>query len=107
MIINYYILNYDENDELLAFEAINKNDILKTSYKKLKGESLTTNIYSLCESLHPFIENKKIFSLLKNKDVSCLPIVEIDNEIVNTGKLLSIEDLSSITDMGITIQKEP
>ncbi|SRR5699024_1488848 len=105
MKIEYFLLKEEETEEFLAFETIHENPELKNFYEKKEKQLLETHLYLLNQTIQPFLEGD-ILALLRKADLSCLPIVVIDNKICRTGKLLSAEELSNLLEIGITIQKK-
>ncbi len=47
-----------------------------------------------------------MLNTLQREDLKCLPIVKINGPIFITQKVLSLNELSDILDIGISIQKD-
>ena len=106
MIISYYALNRNNDENLFVFQSLHEDTMLKEFYNRTKSKQIETSLYFLNDSILPFISNPKILSLLETKDLESLPIVVIDDEIIKTGAYLTVEELEKITDIGISVQKE-
>ena len=105
MIISYYALNRNNDENLFVFQSLHEDTMLKEFYNRTKSKQIETNLYFLNDSVLPFISNPKILSLLETKDLESLPIVVIDDEIIKTGACFTVEELEKITDIGISVQK--
>ena len=81
MIISYYALNRNNDENLFVFQSLHEDTMLKEFYNRTKSKQIETNLYFLNDSVLPFISNPKILSLLETKDLESLPIVVIDDEI--------------------------
>ncbi|WP_429939873.1 MULTISPECIES: arsenic metallochaperone ArsD family protein [unclassified Enterococcus] len=106
MIISYYVLNRNNDENLFVFQSLHEDTMLKEFYNRTKNKQIETNLYFLNDSILPFINNPKILYLLETKDLESLPIVVVDGEIVKTGAYLTVEELEKLTDIGMSVQKD-
>ena len=106
MIISYYALNRNNDENLFVFQSLHEDTMLKEFYNRTKSKQIETNLYFLNDSILPFISNPKILSLLETKDLESLPIVVVDGEIVKIGAYLTVEELEKLTDIGISVQRD-
>lgn len=103
--ISYYCLVDDANcPELEAFKSV--HDIsFRNSYNHHSEEELITHLYFKSESYTSFFQNELVDKELKNGD-NALPLVIINNEIIKRGNLLTVEELSELLGIGISIQSD-
>lgn len=106
MKIEYFLPVDCNSDELEGFKAIHNNDNLKEFYKKKEHETLETKIYNWSRSIIPFLKDSEVLNTLQREDLKCLPIVKINGSIFITQRVLSLNELSDILDIGISIQKD-
>ncbi|GAA3015074.1 hypothetical protein GCM10019998_09010 [Tetragenococcus solitarius] len=106
MKIEYYLLKSENSDAFEAFSSLNQDNIFKEHYKRVKGEELITNLFILNSSIVPFLQNNVVLRELETKDITCLPIVMINDRLYLSGSIFTIEELSELLDIGITIQRK-
>lgn len=104
--ISYYCLVDDENcPELEAFKSV--HDIgFRNSYNHHSEEKLITHLYIKSESYTPFFQNELVDKELKKNGDNALPLIIINNEIIKRGDLLTVEELSELLGIGISIQSD-
>lgn len=82
MIISYYALNRNNDENLFVFQSLHEDTMLKEFYNRTKSKQIETNLYFLNDSILPFMSTPKILYLLQTKNLKSLPIVVIDDEIL-------------------------
>ena len=82
MIISYYALNRNNDENLFVFQSLHEDTMLKEFYNRAKSKQIETNLYFLNASMLPFMSTPKILYLLQTKNLKSLLIVVIDDEIV-------------------------
>ena len=82
MIISYYALNRNNDENLFVFQSLHEDTMLKEFYNRAKSKQIETNLYFLNDSILPFMSTPKILYLLQTKNLKSLLIVVIDDEIV-------------------------
>ncbi|ONN40462.1 arsenic metallochaperone ArsD family protein [Enterococcus mundtii] len=106
MIISYYVFDQIDDEELFIFKSLHEDFATKEFYNRTNVKKLETNLFILSNSIKPFIENSEIFELLRREDIKSLPIIEIDKQIVKIGNYLSLEELSELTGIGMSVQRK-
>ncbi|PTO34746.1 hypothetical protein C6N14_10675 [Enterococcus mundtii] len=104
MKISYYVFDQVDDEELLIFKSLHEDLATKEFYNRTNVKKLETNLFILSDSIIPFIENSKVFELLRTEDIKSLPIIEIDKKIVKIGNYLSLNELSELTGIGMSVQ---
>lgn len=104
--ISYYCLEDDENcPKLEVFKSMH-NISFRNSYNHHSEEKLLTHLYIKSESYSPFFQNKLVDKELKKNGDNALPLVIINNEIIKRGDLLTVDELSELLGIGISIQSD-
>ncbi|MDY0405427.1 arsenic metallochaperone ArsD family protein [Virgibacillus sp. 179-BFC.A HS] len=104
--ISYYCLEDDEKClKLEVFKSIH-DERFRNSYNILHEEKLFTHLYMKSKSNSPFKQNELVNKELKKDGDNALPLVIINNEIVKRGDLLTVEELSDLLGIGISIQSD-
>ncbi len=99
MILTYYLKTDSDavnHQEFLGFQALHEDTIFKKHYEQLKGKPLITNLF--------FIETDT--DLPETFTLEQLPVVEVDHEIIKINGLLTLDEISELLDIGISLQFE-
>ncbi|MGE6261369.1 arsenic metallochaperone ArsD family protein [Heyndrickxia sporothermodurans] len=104
--ISYYCLVDNENClELEVFKSLH-NENFRNSYNLHSEDKLITHLYIKSESSTPFFQNELVDKELNKDGDNALPLVIINNEIIKRGDLLTVEELSDLLGIGISIQTD-
>lgn len=104
MHISYYLLREDKSDELKIFKEL---QTICFAHNQLTHANLELSLFSLTKSVKPFLNDPTILAKLKAEDLDCLPLVKVNDILLKKGSLLSAEELSQLTTIGLSIQKTP
>ncbi|TKN19665.1 hypothetical protein DVW83_02525 [Enterococcus sp. VV15] len=69
MIISYYALNRNNDENLFVFQSLHEDTMLKEFYNRTKSKQIETNLYFLNDSILPFMSTPKILYLLQTKNL--------------------------------------
>lgn len=103
MHIACYLAKKDDSDAYSAFQILHDDQTtVQQHFLNKSNQLLTLELYHLNESMLPFITCEPVWQKLKINDLTCLPLVLIDNIIVKEGALLTIKELENLLDIILT-----
>lgn len=97
MILSYYLKSDSEavhDQEFLGFQLLHEDTTFKKQYEQLKKQPLITNLF--------LVETEA--DLPETVTLEQLPVVEVDQEIIKINGLLTLDEISELLDIGITLQ---